>query len=658
MPQELKSVLLEEPKIENLSPNYTTDQQLYLRNLQKRLEFAKFQREQSRDEFDGMNYEQYWLENEKGANTYIKPKKDKSEINFQSGTLRQKLFSLVSSLQSLNLGADILAFDRNETIISSLGQAMEDIVEKTEELEGDEEKRMLRQYEMIKQGDVFIEDVWKDEGVTDKETTKEFNGKFNDVFWKTNYKETEGKAERNIISGLKIYLGDLTKYFITDQPFIFTRASFSYKELERIYGEWEMWKYVSKQQRNFVGENSEDALVTANWNLQYNPDGKCEIIKYQDVPNNEYQILINGIPMMPIGSPLPWGRYYNITQQHFEPIRENFAYGKSFIFRNRNNVYLIDEMIKMALLKTWKSFMPPYINTSGQVIRSTAFMPGKINMGIKANTLIPLEQNAVQGVTTSEFNMVQEMIRFVDANTTSQTFGGMQERGATTATQIVEIQRQARIMLGVVILAASLLEKKITYLRVNNLLKNRIEPSEMVLDEVKNILKNRYRIVSRKRQISEEGIGMRYVVPTEENVNVGALRAEEEQKKQKLGMPIRIIAINPNELKQAKYFWFISVNPKEKKSSEMSKLMFSEMISQATQLGLQLNPQLVQDKFAEVWDLDPSKLFAPQATQMQASQGQLNQGEQQEVMPQNKPTGVQKPTVNQLMESIGNKQLA
>ena len=665
MDNTLVSPLLQEAQVEiNKTPDYNADEQSYLKNLQRKLEFAKQQRDQPHEEFDGMTYEQYWLENERGANTFIKPKKDKSEINFQSGTLRQKLFSLVSSIQSINLGADILAFDKNDTVISALGQSMEDIVEKTEELDNDEEKKYLRQYELLKQGDVFVEEIWNDSEYVDKEETAEFSGKFKQKYWKEVTKQTEGKAERRIVSGIKVYLGDITKYFIHDQPYIFTRESKSYEELKLIYGEWEMWQYVPRQQRSFSGVNADDALVSASWSLQLNPDGNCEIIKYQTCYSNEFQIIINGIPMCPLGSPMPWGRHYNLVQQHSEPIRENFAYGKSFIFRNKNNVYLIDEMIKMALLKTWKSFMPPYINTSGQVIRPSVFMPGKINMGIKANSLIPLEANNVQGVTNSEFSMIQEMIRFVDANTTSQTFGGMTEKGSTTATQIVEVQRQARIMLGTTILAASLLEKKLTDLRVKNLVKNWFDPVDTTVDEVRQQLKNRYHIISRQRQIGNEGNGLRYTVLTEDKINPLDLRAEEDQMKDQLGMPVRITAINPNEIKQSEHIWFISVNPKEKKSSEMSKLMFSEMITQATQLGLQLNPGVIQEEFAATWDRDPAKLFVQQPVDQgemmnpmaQQGNGQQTQPGQQGNTP-NMPTGVQKPTVNQLMNTINNKQL-
>ena len=56
--------------------------------------------------------------------------------------------------------------------------------------------------------------------------------------------------------------------------------------------------------------------------------------------------------MLPLGFPFPWGyNDYNVTQQNFEPIRENFAYGRSFVATVKANVALFDEMVKAKLEK-------------------------------------------------------------------------------------------------------------------------------------------------------------------------------------------------------------------------------------------------------------------------------------------------------------------
>ena len=109
--------------------------------------------------------------------------------------------------------------------------------------------------------------------------------------------------------------------------------------------------------------------------------------------------------------------------------------------------------------------------------------------------------------------------------------------------------------------------------------------------------------------IEDEGQGIRIVAPMEELPTPEAIFKNEEMMKNQMGMPVRIIALNPNELNEAKYTWVVTVNPKEKKSSELSKLMFRAEVQDAMALGIPLNPQYVADRFAQVWEEDPTKMF-------------------------------------------------
>ena len=133
----------------------------------------------------------------------------------------------------------------------------------------------------------------------------------------------------------------MTKYLIEDQPFIFTLQVMRYEEAEQIYGKWEMWDHVSKAKRAFTSAGGDEGISSA-WRLATDAEvDKVEVIKYQDKVNNEFQIILNGVPMLPMGYPLteiaPDGEY-TITQQNLEPIRDTFAIGKSFIFKNKNLV--------------------------------------------------------------------------------------------------------------------------------------------------------------------------------------------------------------------------------------------------------------------------------------------------------------------------------
>jgi hypothetical protein len=278
----------------------------------------------------------------------------------------------------------------------------------------------------------------------------------------------------------------------------------------------------------------------------------CEVIKYQDKPNNEYQVIINGIPMMPIGFGFPWGYdEYNIVQQNLKPIRHDFAYAKSFLFENKNVAELIDSFTRYNLLKTLKSIFPAYLNLSQKVIDSSVLRPGKISMGVPPGALQPVSQKESDGVTQSEFMMLEGLMKNLDQNTVSQTFSGQQERRAgVTATQILEIQKQSKVMLGIIITCCALMEQKLTTLRLYNILQNWFEDN---VTSAQDALKGKYKTVMKRDMIPGEGEGDTVVIPVDFKLPSGEeVYAQEMEKRLNEGKPVRIIYLNPKELMAAK----------------------------------------------------------------------------------------------------------
>jgi hypothetical protein len=609
------SALIEKDEAINETPDYTEDEKIYLGKLQIRLEQAKLTRDQQHIEFDNLNFIDYYWANERGANTTLDPVRNKGETTFQSGTLRTKLLAFLSSFQSLNLQPDLAAYNENEVLVNTIANGMEDVIKKTEELENDEEWKMLRQYEMLKHGYVFVEDCWEEKHIIEKKIPKDLFGKVQNVKWTSRKVKQAGQPRRHIVPGPAVYLGSLKKYCSEDQPYIYTVDVIPYSEAKELYEGFERWKYVTKQKKSFSGIIGMSQEIMNNaWRLFSGTTvGQVEIIKYQDKPNNEFQIILNGVPMLPMGYPLTAIRgdgTYTITQQNLEAIRHNFAYGKSFIFKNKNIVAVLDQMMKLAVLKTKQSFLPPYLNLSERVISRDVFMPGTITRGLRKGDLQPITDEITRGVTPAEFRFTQEVRAFINENTVSPTFTGSKEAGGrVTATQIIELQRQARIMLGLLILAASLLEKKLAMKRLTLLLERWFDPVDETLDKARNVLKARYRRVAVKKNIEGEGEGVSMIIPTEELPESAYIKTLEEKLKEETGTPIRMTFLNPKELKQAKLTWFVNVVPKEKKSSEMSKLLFGAEMADAANLGLRLNLDYVEERFAQIWEEDPAKMF-------------------------------------------------
>ena len=648
-----KSPLLDEKAEEQVeSAKYSEQEEVYLKGLRKKLEQARNARDQNHDELDGMSYAEYYNLNERLANTFIEPKKNKEDNNFQSGTIRTKLFALLSSVVNLDLAGDISALDKDNLPIQSMGDAMEDVILKTNELDNDDEKKLLRQYELLKQGTVFVEEVWDERKKKEKKSKAKFNGKLK-YEWETKIKDAFARPSRNIIPGINVYLGSMEVYNSTDQPFIFTVDRKPYAEAELMFGEWDRWENVPKTKVSF-----EDIEVSSfiNWRLLEDEENMVEIVKYQDKWNNEFAILINGVLMTPVGLPLPWGyEDYNIAQQNLEPIHTKFAYGKSLTFRIRNKVAIYDEMAKLSVLKTQKSFAPPRYNISGRIVSSRVFMPGKINHGIPPNSLPPIEGEN-EGVSQGEMAMLDWIQNSINEETTSPTFQGQQAKGNPTATEIVELQRQAKQMLGLTIFAVSMLEWKLEWLRLQNLLVNWFNPQDTVVDEMRNEVKNKYREVSVKRPIEGEGMGTRMVIPTDEAIPspYAIMQAEDIYSKER-GQPVRLTFIDPEAIKSSKLCWIIVVTPREKRTSETQKLMHRAFMADAQMFGPMLNLPYLAEDFAVTWQKDPTKLFkTPEQMQMEQQQQMAMeaQGAGQPVSPRQKLPTAEKQMGGELSRAL------
>ena len=130
-----------------------------------------------------------------------------------------------------------------------------------------------------------------------------------------------------------------------------------------------------------------------------------------------------------------------------------------------------------------------------------------------------------------------------------------------------------------------------------------------VVDEVRGMLKDKFRQVSVEREIDGEGMGKRIVVPTDEIPSGDSIRKAEDALTEEQGAPVRLIFLNPKEIESSKIIWQIVIRPKEKHTSEVGKLMFRAEMQDLIPLGV--NIAWMQERAASVWEEDPQKAFAP-----------------------------------------------
>ena len=627
-----------------LDPQFTDETlQLYAEEaqyqtyLQTRLTRAQEVRDRAWAEFSNKTYLKYYEDNEKIANTYLEPKKNDEDVQLSSGTIEAKLNTLLSHVDNLNLLPEVLAYDKGDTILRSLGIAMTDILERTAEHDGnddggDTEKRMMRQKELMKQGTVFIQEQWCTKSQTKKVLKGKYKGEFRGVKWEEKLVKVFEGPERNLLYGPNVYLGDITQFSMDDQPYAFTLDTMSIDKAREIYGTWENWQYVKPGMPPNTATLAQNAtggrtIFDGKFRLTTLKDDQVEIIKYQDPGRDEFQIIINGIMMCPIGFPLsavtPGGKF-NIAKQILYPINGQFAYGKSFV--SSGDIYelsqVIDEMLRLFVLKTRKSITPPYVNISGKVISRKSLMPGNISMGIPPNALQPIGTES-QGVTAGEYQIYKEVIDRVDKSTVSPIFQGQYGKSNTTATEVLEVQRQARLALGIIISACTMLEVKLGYLRLWNILAHWFEPIGTFTDAT-GVVRNKYRNVSRETTIEDSGMGTRMVMPVDgELPTAEVVRQMELQYEKETGYPAEFIYISPSKLKNYELKWRVVVNPKERESSAYEKLLFRETLQDAMaliNLGARPNISGLVGQFGKVYGIDQNNFFSDVGESMAATQ--------------------------------------
>lgn len=588
-----------------------------------RLKDARDQRNNSYDYFDGMSLLQWLDRGKRLMNATIPPRKNRTDVNVITGTPRQKAKAIVSNIMRMDYNPDVLAFDKNSQEDKVLGYSMANLLVKSDEIESSdlggskEEKFNLRVNKLLEQGTIVWREKWTP---TTKMKKKIVSGSmdpsegFKNLKWLARM-NTEFRCESQILDLSNVYFGDINQYEVNKQPYIVTRSTMSYKLAESIYGKWANWKYVSPG--SLRQEEIEDEYMFRMEDIE--DDDEVEVIEYEDIFNCEYQIIINGIMMLPVDFPLPWDwDGYSVGKQALFPFSDDFVYGKSLMAEVRADGELLDEMLRMLTHKTLQSIKPPTTNQTGKQLSSKIYDYGTMWNDIDPDKINKLIDH--QGVTSSEYQLFDLLRQVIDTKTINPTFMGSGTYGSETATEIIEKQKQSQIALAGIDLSIKLMEEKRYNLRLRNILSRWTKPVDYTIDDTRKKLKKVFRKVDVDDgvvEFTDEELGK------EERIKK-AFELKKEAKKQ--GKDKKYTMIHLPLLNKLKYKYYIKVNPTNRPSDNMNKIMFAEMINQAvTYFPQEINLDYFKKEWALTWQKDPVEVFANNS--MQTIEQSLNMRE-------------------------------
>jgi len=587
-------------------------------------------REAPQDEYNNLGYTDHYVENFKAGLSYRPPRKNKEDTSVVTGTTREKKLAIINSVVNLVFETTFRAFDEDDIEDQSLGEAMTDCVYQANKIEQWDEKKLYAYSELTDQGDVFIEDMWVDEKRVDKKKIKlsaVTEETFKNFVPSKSLKVMFSGPKRRIIPGPQVYLGNIREPDISQQPVIWTRYVIPYSVARAQFGHLPRFKNVPKDLVPTTDASDTDHFGL-NWRLEKLSKGMVEVLCRQDKWNDDYQIYLNGVPQFPVGFPMPWEHgEYNLVKGSLEPISAFFAYSKSVPSKTYIEQQILDEMYRLAVLKTQKSFMPPIANYSANILTKNMFLPGKVNNNLEKGDVEVMGGNPnMYSMQQSEFEMIRMIKGFIDEKSVSPALQGQAFGSRTTATEVDQVMAQAKQQLGIMIFGFMNLHLKLDFLRLHILLENYTKDRGEKINKITGKLEKKFASVNIEREIAGRGIGNKRVEFTDTQQTPEEIYDREEGiTRDEAGniisqlppnKPTKITQISPTVLRQVKYHWYPEVNINNRESSLAERISYEDRLMKAGQLfGMEnINWEYAKRMWAVKNKIDPAYFFTSVST--------------------------------------------
>ena len=607
----------------------------YLNYLVTRIQHSRDLRNAPHWQFDNMTYPDWYKSNAKAAVGFKAPRANPTDTEVTTALTSQKVKTLVNILMGFNYSIDITSVNKDSRIQVEMGNCMEELVKQTKRNESDNlKKKSLRFKEMIEQGDVFVEEYFKESQKMSKTPKGKFTGSMK-FEWTEKLEDVLGQAETKIIPGLNFYPGDVTSPDMEEQPFVFTASTMSYAQAEKMYGKWDRFKFVPKDLVTFSDTLYYGSIIS----LEKETKERVEMVKYFDKWANEFMIMLNGVMMMPIKFPLtmvsPSGDY-PVANGSLYP-RKDFFYSKSLAADTKTLQEIVDAAFMGMVWKQQYSSRPSVVNNSGRKLPSSVYQGGIIMENIQNPELIVPLFPSIQ-ITEADFNYFQLVNQLVEKNSFSSIIEGLGGTG-DTATQSIQQQRNSMKKLGNVIDAAVAVETKLYWLRIYNIIKNYTDN-----DKIKKVFR---KIITRTKKDGKDG----YKIYSfdEEKAKQDPLLTKVEAgivSNENLGKGVEMIYIDPKLYKESiNNIWIVNVIAESSTVSELQKAQLLELVRVvATFAPQQMNTDYILTRIIALSGEDPSKWLK--------TQNQAMPQEQLAAQAEARPTGT---IEKQLKQGVGNQ---
>lgn len=634
---------------------YTDAEKQYHFDILQMVRNGRAERERARKEFNDMGFSQQDELNLKLDLAYVPPAKDKNDIRIVSGLTREKTNTAVALAKSYDFDTTFVAFDKNDQMLTELGDAATDLVEKSNQLEYWRENRTTVYRGMVARGTYFTMETQEFPTKSYKTSIKLGDlGKMN-VQWDD--KPRKGKVEFHTIEidPRMVVLGDLGQMEIKKQPWVCIGRVVSEAEARSLFGAWERFDKVPFRNDSVVYPGGNDTDIFYDYKQKYAlsdvlTEGQCEILYFmRSLPyGNELAIYLNGVAMLPIkdkgkdssgrhkvsGFPLTAisrSGEYPLVDWHYERI-PGFFYSKGNPAKTKFDQDVLDFWFRFMVKKAVRSINPTLGNKSGQTLSVDDLQPGKMISNIRKDDIFAvLPPELIQGITTGEVSMMEMLKKEIEEKTTSAQFAGQGGDQYQTATAFSEQQKSQLMRLGALVDGIIKGEMRRADLRLRNSIipfwmnKEDKQSRPQKIGEAVADIYDSFTIGKEGRDGKYNSVINVSTIP-KEGLDPFEIMSMEDKEEEESGNKVKYTYLDPDQLDFIRTLFYVIVKPRERDNDALQRMLFDNDVLMAKKLFGTTNDESLKVKFAQLRGDSYDTWFTEQGMDMQEAMVQAMQG--------------------------------
>jgi hypothetical protein len=547
-------------------------------------------------EFDNKTLFQRQSEDQKTFNNYRPPKSNDPDDGWKSnavrGIARNRIISIAAHLTGNLIFPKIFAQNKNSEEDKEVASVMRELLEWTGE-QSDYAKMLLYAVIAALVNPAVI-----------------IYTEFSKVMRKVKEIDEKGKWQEKVIldedySGFKdtivpldeLFIGNAYEHDIQKQPFLIWRKAIDYNLAKQKYGDMANFSYVRPGIHAVFDADSDTFYDIEDRNLH---ERLVEEVIYWNRTGDLRLILVNGVLLTDPDQPNPRkDKKYPFIKGGYELIDEGkFFWYSSLAKKLSVDAEIINKVWRMIIDGSFLQAMPPVVNFGTEKISSSVIYPGAVtNLKEQAK----LETLSVGGNLTSAINTMTELEKSISESSSDILQSGMSLPGSQTASELVLLQQNAKIMLGLFAKMIGFLVEEWGRLRICDILQFLTigELKELGSDNLsyQQILipnkvingRNTTTMIRFNPNLQEEAAGM----ATDENGNY--LDFEGLKEEGGLEGDKKIYKVNPTLLKELKYKVIITPDVITPPSEYLEKVLNLELYDRAIANPLSDQKAIYQD---------------------------------------------------------------